>query len=253
MEEKKTKLYQKWWFWLCMVLIALIISFTIIMMVGFSLATNGINEVARTIQDIDNEATLYSSAGGHTVVVEVPNYTDSTKKDKIEKIENAIKKYSKKDNILSNYSKFILITKMNSDNKSDYFYITHIYSLPSMAQLSEDGKTYIDFVEFTKESLGSSTSSNSNSTLSTSSTKGEDITLKQGNYVVGEDVKAGKYDVIAINGTSGNISIEGGSWHGILSDKNNDYGWEKTYSNLTLKNGQTVKITNGLQVKLQAK
>lgn len=83
MEEKKTKLYQKWWFWLCMVLIALIISFTVIMMVGFSIATSGINEIAMTIQDIDNEATLYSSAGGNTVVVEIPNYTDNTKKDKV--------------------------------------------------------------------------------------------------------------------------------------------------------------------------
>ena len=92
-----------------------------------------------------------------------------------------------------------------------------------------------------KKDLGSSTSSNSNSASSTSSNKGEDITLKQGNYVVGEDVKAGKYDVIAINGTSGNISIEGGSWHGILSDKNNDYGWEKTYSNLTLKKWSNCK------------
>ena len=70
-----------------MVLIALIISFTVIMMVGFSIATSGINEIAMTIQDIDNEATLYSSAGGNTVVVEIPNYTDNTKKTKLNKLK----------------------------------------------------------------------------------------------------------------------------------------------------------------------
>ena len=49
-----------------------------------------------TIQDIDNEATLYSSAGGNTVVVEIPNYTDNTKKDKVEQIEKVIKNIQKR-------------------------------------------------------------------------------------------------------------------------------------------------------------
>jgi len=252
-ENQKTKLYQKWWFWLCIVGIALIVGFVLIMMVGFNIATGGINEVAMKVQSIDNEATLYSSAGGNTVVVEMPNYKDDTKKDKKEKIENIIKEYASNGGILNNYSKFILIRKINSDDKKDYFYNTDIYALPSMIKNEYEGKVYIDFVEFTKESMSNPNASSSSSSNIITTTKGEDITLTQGNYTVGEDVKAGKYDVIAINGTSGNINIEGGSWHDVLSDKQNNYGWEKTYKNLTLKNGQIIEITNGLQIKLEAK
>ena len=250
MEEKK-KLYQKWWFWVCIVLLTLIVGSVLIMMVGFKIATSGISEVAMTVQSIDNEATVYSSAGNNTIVVEIPNYTDDTKKSKKENIENIIKDYCNYNGILSNYSKFVLITKINSDNKENYFYNINVYDLPSMVEDIEKSKVYLDFVEFTKESLGSTTTSSSNNANTT--TKGENIELTQGSYVVGEDVKPGKYDVIAINGTSGNINIEGGSYHDILSDKKNNYGWEKTYKNLTLKNGQIVEITNGLQVKLEAK
>ena len=246
--EKKNKFYTKWWFWLCMVAIVLIIGFVVIMGIGFMVATTGINEVAMKVQAIDSEATLYSSAGGNTVVVDMPNYTDETKKNKKENIEKIIKNYASNGGILENYSKFIFITKINSDGKEGYFYNTTVYSLPSMEKIDDEGKTYIDFVQFTIDSFGSSSSSTNNATT----TKGEDIELTQGNYVVGEDVKAGRYDVIAINGTSGNINIEGGDYNDILSDKANNYGWEKTYKNLTLKNGQIIEITNGLQVKLQA-
>lgn len=212
-----------------------------------------IKKVSREIQKIDDETSIYISNQEDTIVVEMPNYSDSTKKEKKEKINNVVKKYAKNDEILSNYSKFIFITKINKDSKKGYFYSTSVYDLPSMTENKEEGKVYIDFAEFTKESL--ETSSTSSSSSSTTASKGEDIELTQGNYTVGEDIKAGKYDVIAINGTSGNINISG-NWHGILSDKENeqsDYGWEKTYKNLTLKNGEVIKITNGLQVKLQAK
>lgn len=248
-EKKETKkannFYQKWWFWICIVLVVIIISFTAIMMVGYNMATGGIGKVAMTIQSIDSEATVYSSAGGNTVIVEIPNYTDATKEDKKASIIKNIQTFASNNGELSNYSKFILITKMNSDNTQDYFYFTDVYSLPDMTKDTTISKSYVDFIGLTKETVGTTSSTSTTS-------KGEDITLTQGNYTVGEDVKAGKYDVIAINGTDGNISISS-NWHGILSDKTNNYGWEKTYKNLTLKNGEVIEITNGLQVKLQAK
>ena len=126
MEEKK-KLYQKWWFWLCIVLLTLIVGFVLIIVVGLSITTSGINEVALAVQNIDDEATVYTSAGMNTVVVEIPNYTDNTKKSKKENIENTIKKYSSSNKVLSNYSKFILITKINSDNTENYFYNINVY------------------------------------------------------------------------------------------------------------------------------
>ena len=162
MEENvdKNKFYAKWWFWLCMVVTALIIGFVVIMSMGFVIATSGINEVALKVQKIDSEATLYSSAGGNTVVVEMPNYTDNTKKDKKENIEQIIKNYASNGSILENYSKFILITKINSEGKEDYFYNTSVYNLPSMTKVDSESKTYIDFVQFTTDSFGSSSSSN---------------------------------------------------------------------------------------------
>lgn len=248
---------KKWWFWVVILAIVIAISFTIIMLVAFNTATGGINEVAMRVQEIDNDATLYSSAGGNTVIVEIPNYTDNTKKDKVDKIKNTIKEYSNNNNILSNYSNFILIRKINSDDKKDYFYNTNVYNLPSMIEDIEKGKTYIDFLEFTKETLGNSSISSSNMSSNTTSnttttTKGEDIELTAGKYVVGEDIKVGKYDAIAQSG-NGNIYVEGSTSVIESMGTTNDNYYLRNYNNITLKNGDTVEITGKLKVKLQAK
>lgn len=171
----KAKLYQKWWFWLCIVLIVLILAFIIIMAMGFKMVTSGINQVAFDVQQIDNDATLYSSAGGNTVIVEIPNYTDDTKKDKKDSIIETIRNYASEGQILNTYSKFILITKIPSDDdKKDYFISSTVYELPSMNEITDESKIYIDFVEFTKKSLSGSTNTSStntsNSTTSTTNT-----------------------------------------------------------------------------------
>ena len=182
--EEKFKLYQKWWFWLCIVLIVLIVAFLIIMVTAFQTATSGINEVALKIQKIDNDATVYTSAGGNTVIVEIPNYTDDTKKDKKDQIIETIKDYSGEWQVLNNYSKFILITKIPSDEKENYFVSSTVYELPSMNEITDDSKVYIDFVEFTKESLSSSTGtsdSSTNSTLDSSTSTNNSTSSTQNN------------------------------------------------------------------------
>ena len=184
----------------------------------------------------------------NTVVVEIPNYTDNTKKSKKENIENTIKKYSSSNKVLSNYSKFILITKINSDNTENYFYNINVYDLPSMVEDEEESKIYLDFVEFTKESLGSSSTSSSSNTTST--VKGEDIELTAGNYVVGEDIKPGKYDIIALSG-SGNLYIPQ-KVNEVMGTTDNNF-YLKNYNNVTLNNGETLEISGRLKVKLQAK
>lgn len=158
-ETKKVKnFYQKWWFWLCMFLIAIVISFTIIMMVGYNLAIGGISQVALAVQSLDNEAIVYSSAGDNTVIVEIPNYTETSKKQTKENIIDLIKTFASNNGELSNYSKFILITKTNYDDMEveDYFYITEVYSLPDMTQDTEASKTYIDFIALSNEFSNSS-------------------------------------------------------------------------------------------------
>lgn len=254
MEEKETKkekeLYKKWWFWLIILAIVIVAGFTIIILMAFNIATSGINKVAISVQNIDNEATVYTSAGGNTIIIEIPNYTDDAKKYKKEAIEALIKKYAEEDGELSNYSEAIICEKINSDdNVKDYFLTTTVYSLPSMTEEAEKEDIYIDFLEYTKKTLNT-TSSNTNN--NSEEAKGEDITLTAGKYTVGTDIKAGKYDAIA-QANSGNFFVSGStSVNEILSAKNDGFGIPK-YSNLILKNGDIVEIRSGLSVKLQAK
>ena len=184
MEEKKetkkaNNFYQKWWFWICIVLVAIIISFTAIMMVGYNMAAGGIGKVAMTIQSIDSEATVYSSAGGNTVIVEIPNYTDATKEDKKASIIKNIQTFASNNGELSNYSKFILITKMNSDNKQDYFYFTDVYSLPDMTKDTTTSKSYIDFIELTKETVGTTENAKTSNVDNTSNISGNNANTQQ--------------------------------------------------------------------------
>ena len=218
-------------------------------MVGFKIATSNINKVAKIIQNIDSETTVYSSAGNNTVVVEIPNYKDETKKEKKEDILNSIKTLAKKGGELETYSKFILITKTGTDNNPEYFYSTAIYNLPDMTENSTLSKTYVDFVEITK--VYANTYSYSNTT-DISTNKGEDITLIAGNYIVGEDIKPGKYNAIAQSG-SGNFFVYGTtSVNEIMGTTDNKY-YLKNYNNITLKNGDTVEIHGKLKLLLQAK
>ena len=174
--QAKKKVYQKWWFWLCIVFIALIIAFVIIMAMGFQVATSGINKVAFDVQKIDNDSTVYSSAGGNTVIVEIPNYTDDTKKEQRDNIIETIKNYASQGQVLNTYSKFILITKIPSDNKEDYFISSTVYELPNMNEIAEESKTYIDFVEFTTESLSSIMNSSDSTTSNANNSTKENTT-----------------------------------------------------------------------------
>ncbi len=257
MEEKKEKkFYKKWWFWVVLLAITIVVGVTITIVTALFITTTGIHEVARTVQNIDNEATVYTSAGGNTLIVELPNYTDDTKKYKLEAIENALKVYAEENGILHNYSKAVVCEKINSseDNIENYFIATKVYSFPDMTEDKEAGDVYIDFIEYTKKSLNST--SNNNSTISNNSEKGEDITLSAGKYTVGTDIKSGKYDAIVQSG-SGNFFVHGStSVNEILAidaAQKSNYGYIDKYSNITLKNGDTVELRSNLKVLLQAK
>lgn len=248
--KKEKNFYKKWWFWLIILAIVIVVGFVIIMAMAFGVATSGIHKVAFDVQAIDNEATVYTSAGGNTVIVEIPNYTDDTKLAKKEAIETTLKNYASNDGVLSTYSKAIICLRINSEtNLKDYFLSTTVYSLPDMTKDTELSDIYIDFIEYTKQSLDTTPTSANNSD---DEEKGEDVTLTAGKYVVGTDIKPGKYDAIA-ESSSGNFFVDGSTnVNEILSAENNGFGIPK-YSNLVLKEGDTVEIRSGLSVKLQAK
>lgn len=83
------------------------------------------------------------------------------------------------------------------------------------------------------------------------------VTLGQGQYIVGEDIDSGKYDISVISGSGnfqGNIDSLGGydySLNEILAEEGDSF-WDEgysTYSNLRLKNGDSFTISGGMKLK----
>lgn len=126
------------------------------MVVALNITTGGIHKVARVVQNLDNDATVYTSAGGNTLIIEIPNYSDDTKKYKEEMIIEAIKQATSKNGVLQGYSKVIICERINSDGIEDYFVTNKVYSLPDMKLNTEEGNIYIDFTEYTKKTLSTS-------------------------------------------------------------------------------------------------
>ena len=82
------------------------------------------------------------------------------------------------------------------------------------------------------------------------------LPLGIGSYVVGTDIPAGKYDVVAVSG-SGNFqgkvaSRQFGSLNEILAAPDDpgatDYGWVSRLSNLVLADGDTIEIKGSLNL-----
>lgn len=233
------EVYKKWWFWLIILAIVIIMGLTIFFVVALNFATKGIHEVAFKVQSIDNESTVYSSAGENTVIIEIPNYS-SDKNDKIDSIRNVIKEYSKQGNVLGNYSKCLIILEASNN----YVVSKYTYKLPEMEMDTTNSTVYIDSIA--QNEFNNRTQNNENNS------KGEDISLTAGKYVVGTDIKVGKYDAIAEK-NSGNFFVTGSNFvNEILSAKNDNFGIPK-YSNIYLKAGDEVEIKGNLVVKLQAK
>lgn len=129
------ELIKKWWFWIIILIIIITISFTGIMCMAFNVIKGEVADLAKEIQNIYPDATLYSSAGRNTLVLELLNYDNERDATKQEEIINIIK--SKKGNgELEEFTKIITLTFINSGGKSN-------------ALLS---KTKINLKEFTIES-----------------------------------------------------------------------------------------------------
>ena len=69
MKDKATKsnvkkpIFKKWWFWVIILAVVIVIGITTIMVMALNIVKSGINEVALSVQGIDEEATVYTSAG----------------------------------------------------------------------------------------------------------------------------------------------------------------------------------------------
>ncbi|MGN1310723.1 MAG: hypothetical protein ACI4VP_03325 [Clostridia bacterium] len=245
-KKKRKKVFQKWWFWSIIGVLALVTIIILVMCLKPKL-----KKLSAKIKEIDSSVIMYTSLDNNSIVIEIPNYTDEKKESKKEKVLSTIEEYSKKNKIPKKYTKLIIITRIDSDSNKDYFLNINEYKLPGMKENEDESMIYIDFIEFTKTMLGTSDSSSSTNTSTTTSTaKGEDITLTAGKYTVGEDVKAGKYDIIAQSG-HGNFYIPS-KVNETMGTTDDDF-YLRNYNNVTLKNGDTIDITSSLKVLLQAK
>jgi len=77
------------------------------------------------------------------------------------------------------------------------------------------------------------------------------VELGDGNYTIGDDIKAGIYNITAISG-SGNVSssnIYDGGINAMMSVNNEEY-YSTEYKNVTLKESGTLSISNGVRIKL---
>lgn len=83
-------------------------------------------------------------------------------------------------------------------------------------------------------------------------TTAEDVVLTAGNYVVGTDIKAGKYDAIAQEG-KGNLFVRGTTRVNEMLGVTDHQYYIPNYNNIILKQGDSIEITSSLKVLFQAK
>ncbi len=116
-----------------------------------------------------------------------------------------------------------------------------------------NGTTYLP-VRAVANALGINVSWDGNTnTVILSNALAAPFTLAAGQYVVGEDIKAGKYDCRAVSG-SGNFtgtvnSLGFMGLNEILAEEGHEYFSDNvTYDNLRLENGDIIKIGGDLKV-----
>lgn len=146
MEEKKKDktLYKKWWFWTIILTIVIVIAFTTIMSVALIKVTTGVSGLAMQIQDIYKDSTVYTSAGDNVLLLELNNW-DNQYSNKLKEIIKLIKE-TVENGELNEYSKFITISYIKSNDKNNVLCIKETYSIPDFVK--EEEKEYIAFEEY---------------------------------------------------------------------------------------------------------
>lgn len=145
MEKEKVAIYKKWWFWLMILAMVLIISGTLIIMKGFSIVLDEIGTLAIDIQNIYEDATVYTSAGDNTIIIELRNWNDDYS-DELEKIAQTVKSKINRGE-LSSYSKLVMITYIEVDNIEEALFVRSEYDIPEFEMIQES-QQYIAFDEY---------------------------------------------------------------------------------------------------------
>lgn len=150
MEEKETKkeknFYKKWWFWVIILAIIIIVCFTTIIILGFSIVLDEVGKLAIDIQSIYEDATVYSSAGENTLVIELRNWSN----DNAEELNQIIDTVKSRINNgqLQSYAKLITLAYLESNDTPEVLFIKNEYNIPEFTQIENYSKTYILYSEY---------------------------------------------------------------------------------------------------------
>lgn len=138
-------LIKKWWFWVITEIVILMISSTIIICMGYSIVKGEVENLAKEIQGIYSEATLYSSSGMNSLTLELLNYDNERDSKKQEEIINIIK--AKKSNgELKEFNKLITLSYITSNGKTNQLLMKTIINLDEFTVESQEA--YIVYKEY---------------------------------------------------------------------------------------------------------
>lgn len=144
--EKEVSILKKWWLWLIVLAIVIIIAFTTIMIKAFSIVKDEIGSLAIDVQSIYEDATIYTSAGENTIIIELRNWSNDYAEE-LNQIINIVK--SKISNgELQQYSKLVTLTYLKSNDIEEVLFIRDTYNLPQFTKDEQETKRYIAFEEY---------------------------------------------------------------------------------------------------------
>lgn len=205
---------RKWWFWLIILIITIVIGFTAIVLLGYTLINpdKNLSELAKELQEYHENITVYQSAGKNTIIIECvfDNSEDSTEKS--EKIGEIIGKhisylsiYEKvnidmfiKNGTKTTYSIDIATAQMNEEKTETWIlenslaYHEEQKKVEELQSKQEELNSSISSLESKKESLNTEIDKLSGEVIKI---KGQPKTYPAGHLTVGTDVPSGKYKI----------------------------------------------------------
>ena len=144
--KKKKNFYKKWWFWAMILVMVIVICFTAIIFKGFNIILDEVGKLAIDLQNIDENITVYTSAGDNTLVIELRNWNNENE-EKLSQIINLVKtKISNGE--LQLYKELVTLTYLESNEKDEALFIRMSYTLPYFTK--NETQEYINFEDYLK-------------------------------------------------------------------------------------------------------
>lgn len=207
-------LIKKWWFWIILLAIVIVIGFTFITLIGFNMINpnENLTNLSRDLQDYYEDITVYQSVEKNTIVIDCSFNSKEDATEKSEKIGEIVGKYidylsvykkininmHTKDGIKTNLTIDIEKREIKEDKEEVWILEDSIAYNEKQNKLKE--------LQTKESELNSEISSlkNKKQTLNTEieqlsgevvKLKGEPKTYPAGHLIAGTDVPTGKYKI----------------------------------------------------------